>query len=153
MRRLLKGRGSLVGIDYFNVDTHICGAFLYNDIFFCVNWYKKHKVETQKYTININLYRKITSTKIKHSMILLFINDQYRKTKKGTKINEKWINHSRPLSFSLWKEYQSIMWSTGCHFFNNFSLLKLVNSFSNSLIFLIVIFKLSKFNCLVFLPL
>ena len=58
-----------------------------------------------------------------------------------------------PLLFSFWTEYQSVIWSIGCHFFNNLSLLELVNSFSISLIFLIVIFKLSKFNCLVFLAL
>ena len=54
-------------------------------------------METQKYTININFYRKITSTIMKHfyllvSMILLFINDTYRKKKKGkrkTKQNKK----------------------------------------------------------------
>ena len=50
----------------------------------------KHKVETQKYTININLYREITSTKMKHSnllvsVILVFINEHYRKTNKGNK--------------------------------------------------------------------
>ena len=41
-------------------------------------------METQKYTININLYREIISTKMKHynflvSVILLFINEHYRK--------------------------------------------------------------------------
>ena len=58
-------------------------------------------METQKYTININLYRKITSTKIKHSNLLILasllsINECYRKTNKGkkernkrTKINEE----------------------------------------------------------------
>ena len=47
-------------------------------------------METQKYTININLYRKITSSKMKHSnlfvsVILLFINEHNRKTNKGKK--------------------------------------------------------------------
>ena len=53
-------------------------------------------METQKYTININFYRKITSTIMKHfyllvSMILLFINDTYRKKKgkRKTKQNKK----------------------------------------------------------------
>ena len=54
----------------------------------------KHKVETQKYTININLYREITSTKMKHSnllvsVILVFINEHYRKTNKGNKEKNK----------------------------------------------------------------
>ena len=47
-------------------------------------------METQKYIINFNLYREITSTKMKHSnllvlMILLFINEHYRKTNKEKK--------------------------------------------------------------------
>ena len=47
----------------------------------------KDKVETQEYAININLFREITSTKMKHSnlllsMILLFINENYRKEQK-----------------------------------------------------------------------
>ena len=72
-------------------------------------------METQKYTININLYRKFTLTKMKTSnllvsVVLLFINEQYRKKqikgkiktkqKKEIKINqEKGITHSRPLPF------------------------------------------------------
>ena len=50
------------------------------------------------------------------------------------------------LFFSLWNEYRSIMWSIGCYFFNNFSLLKLVVSFPDFLFLLTVIFKLSKFK-------
>ena len=47
-------------------------------------------METQKYAININLYRAITSTKMKDSnlfvsVILLFINGHYRKSNKGKK--------------------------------------------------------------------
>ena len=43
-------------------------------------------METQKYTINIDVYREITSTKMKYSkllvsVILLFINEHYRKNK------------------------------------------------------------------------
>ena len=54
----------------------------------------KHKVETQKYTININLFREITSTKMKHSnlfaaVILLFINEHYRKANKEKKQKTK----------------------------------------------------------------
>ena len=50
----------------------------------------KNKVETQIHTININLQRKITSTKMKHSnllvsVILIFINEHYRKTDKEKK--------------------------------------------------------------------
>ena len=54
----------------------------------------KHKVETQKYTININFSRKITSTKMKNqpsllvSVILLFINEHLRKTNKGKKVEK-----------------------------------------------------------------
>ena len=45
-------------------------------------------METQKYTININLYRETTSTKMKQSnlfvsVILHFIKEHYRKTNKG----------------------------------------------------------------------
>ena len=59
-------------------------------------------MESQIYKININLQRKITSTEMKHSnllvlLILAFLNEHYRKTNKGknkkeknrTKINEK----------------------------------------------------------------
>ena len=47
-------------------------------------------METQKYTININLQRKINSTKMNHfnllvSVILLFRNERYRKTIQGKK--------------------------------------------------------------------
>ena len=56
----------------------------------------KHKVETQKYVININLQRKSTSNKMKHhsnllvSVILLFSNEHYKKRKqKQTKIDRK----------------------------------------------------------------
>ena len=57
-------------------------------------------METQKYTININLYREITSTKTKHSnlfvsMILLFINEHYRKKIKGKKNNKTKQNKKR----------------------------------------------------------
>ena len=76
-------------------------------------------------------------------------------TKKKKEKKRKWdeITCSRPPAFSFQTEYQSIIWSIGQHFFNNLSLLELVNSFSVSLIFLIVIIKLLKFNCLVFLVL
>ena len=74
-----------------------------------------------------------------------------KKKKRKRKRDE--ITHSRSTPFSLWTEYQSILWSIGCDFFNNLSLLELVNCFSISLIFLIVIFKWSKFNSLVFLGL
>ena len=37
-------------------------------------------------------------------------------------------------SFLFWKKHQSIMWSTGHHSFNNFSLLQPVNSFFSSFI-------------------
>ena len=45
-------------------------------------------------SVNINLYREITSTKMKHSnllvlVILLFINKHYRKINKGEKIEKK----------------------------------------------------------------
>ena len=73
--------------------------------------------------------------------------------KKKDKRKQDEITRSRPTPFSFWMEYQSIIWSMGCHFFNNLSLLELVNSFSISLIFLIVIIKLLKFNCLLFLVL
>ena len=80
-------------------------------------------METQKYTVNINLFREITSTKTKHSnllvsVILLFINEHYRKTNEGknttkqkkTKIKNKQrkkdkasneISCSHPPPFSL----------------------------------------------------
>ena len=59
----------------------------------------------------------------------------------------------RPPPFSFRTEYQSMIWSIGCHFFNNLSFLELVNSFSIYFILLIVIFQLSKLNGLVFLSL
>ena len=45
-------------------------------------------------SVNINLYGEITSTKMKHSnllvlVILLFINKHYRKINKGEKIEKK----------------------------------------------------------------
>ena len=51
-------------------------------------------MENQKYTININFYRETTSTKMKHSnllvsVILLFMNEHYRKTNKGKKVKTK----------------------------------------------------------------
>ena len=54
-------------------------------------------METQKYTININLYTEITSTKMKHSnllvsVILLFINEHYKKIDKGKKEKPKTEN-------------------------------------------------------------
>ena len=53
-------------------------------IFFSVLIYKsKHKVETQKYTININLYREITSTKMKHSSLFVSVNLLTEKQIKG----------------------------------------------------------------------
>ena len=75
--------------------TNFKRSFLFNIFFFF-----KHKKETQEHTIDINLYRKITSAKLKHSnktllvsVILLFINKYYRKActgkKKRTKINVK----------------------------------------------------------------
>ena len=86
-------------------------------------------METQKYTANINLYREITSTKMKHSnlfvsVILHFINEQYRKTNKREKNNNKTKQKqkvktkknkremkliARPPPFLLSKKYQSIM--------------------------------------------
>ena len=54
-------------------------------------WKNKHKVKTQKYKININLLIKSASHKINHhsnlllSVILLLINEQYRKKIKGKK--------------------------------------------------------------------
>ena len=50
-------------------------------------------METQKYAININLYRETTSTKMKHStlfvsVILLFLNEHYRKTNKVKKTQQ-----------------------------------------------------------------
>ena len=56
-----------------------------NIFFFAVLILKtKLKVETQKYMINIDVYREMTSTKMRHSKlsvsaILLLINEHYRK--------------------------------------------------------------------------
>ena len=57
-------------------------------------------METQKYTININLYTEITSTKMKHSnllvsVILLFINEHYKKIDKGKKEKPKTENKKK----------------------------------------------------------
>ena len=57
-------------------------------------------METQKYTIIINLYAEITSTTTKHSnflvsVILLFTNEHYRKTNKGTKEKQKTIEKQK----------------------------------------------------------
>ena len=57
-------------------------------------------METQKYTININLCTEITSTKTKHSnflvsVILLFTNEHYRKTNNGTKEKQKTIEKQK----------------------------------------------------------
>lgn len=55
---------------------------------------KKTRRETQKYSNDINLHRKITSTNMTHhskwlvSVILLFLNEHYRRANKG-KIEEK----------------------------------------------------------------
>ena len=76
-----------------------------------------------------------------------------KKNKQTTKKKTRWNYTLPPPPFSFWTEYQSIIWSIGCRFLNNLSLLGLDNSFSISLILLIVIFKWSKFNCLVFLAL
>ena len=74
------------------------------------------------------------------------------KQKKPTKIKREMKLIVPALSpILLWIEYYSIMWLIGRRLFNNFSLLELVNSFSSSLIFLIVFFKLSKYSCFVFL--
>ena len=62
---------------------------------------------------------------------------------------KQWKNKTR-WNYSLLPSRRPLARS---HFFNNFSLLELINSFSISLIFLIVILKLSKFNYLVFLAL
>ena len=48
-----------------------------------------------------------------------------KKRQKKRKRDE--ITHSRPSPFSFWTEYQSIIWSMGCHFFNNLSLFELVD--------------------------
>ena len=53
----------------------------------------KWKFKNIQLILLINLYRKISSTKMKDSnllvsMILLFINEQYGKTKKGKKKNK-----------------------------------------------------------------
>ena len=132
---------------------------------FLMIYENKCKVKTQKYTNNINLAIEKNHFNLNHSsllasVILLFINEQYRKTNKGkkqTKTNKNKgkmkISNPALTSFSLWRKYQSIMWSIGRHFANKFSLLDPVNSFSSSLIFLIVFFKVSKVNCLVFLVL
>ena len=132
---------------------------------FLMIYENKCKVKTQKYTNNINLAIEKSHFNLNHSsllasVILLFINEQYRKTNKGkkqTKTNKNKgkmkISNPALTSFSLWKKYQSIMWLIGRHFTNKFSLLDPVNSFSSSLIFLIVFFKVSKVNCLVFLVL
>ena len=69
--------------------------FFFNIFFLYERIYKtKLKVETQNPTSNINLYREIASTKIKHSnllisVVLLFINEHYRKTNKGEKTKTK----------------------------------------------------------------
>ena len=42
-------------------------------------------METQKYTININLYRKITSTKMKHSNLLVSVISLFTNTEKTNK--------------------------------------------------------------------
>ena len=130
---------------------------------FLMIYENKCKVKTQKYTNNINLaieknHFNLNHSRLLASVILLFINEQYRKTNKGKKQtkankNKGKMKTSNPglTSFSLWKKYQSIMWSIGRHFANKFSLLDPGNSFSSSLIFLIVFFKLSKVSCLVFL--
>ena len=60
------------------------------------------------------------------------------------------INLPRPPSLFTLKE---ISINNVTPFLNNFILIDSVNSFSSSLIFLIVFFKLSKFSCLVFLAL
>ena len=136
----------------------------YSKLQFCKT---KHKVETEKYAISINLYRKITSTKTKQSNLLVLvtlrvISEHYRKTnkrKKEKRKTKKKMNKNKRemklitpalLLFLLWIEYQSIIWSTGRHQFNNFSFSEPVNSFSSSFIFLIVFIKLLKFSCLVF---
>ena len=92
--------------------------------------------------------------------LLFFFNKQNKNKnthtytqKKGKKRKRDEITRSCPFSFSFWTEYQSIIWLMGCHFFNNLSLFELVNSFSISLIFLIVVIKLLNVNCLVFLVL
>ena len=71
-------------------------VFVFFNIFFLYEWIfkTKLKVETQNYTSNINLYREITSTKIKHSnllvsVVLLFINQHHRQTNKGEKQKQK----------------------------------------------------------------
>ena len=57
-------------------------------------------METQKYTTNINFYTEITSTKTKHSnilvsVILLFTNEHYRKMNKGKKEKRKTIKNNK----------------------------------------------------------
>ena len=60
---------------------NIFNCFFYHFFLYGLICKTKHKVETQKYIININLYREITSTKMKHcnllvSIILLFITNE-----------------------------------------------------------------------------
>ena len=57
-------------------------------------------METKKYTTNINFYTEITSTKTKHSnilvlVILLFTNEHYRKMNKGKKEKRKTIKNNK----------------------------------------------------------
>ena len=75
------------------------------------------------------------------------------KKKKNKNKREMKLIAPGPLSFHLERNINQLCDQLGRHFFTNFSLLEIVNSFSSSLIFLIVIFKLSKFDCLVFLAL
>ena len=91
----------------------------------------KTKYEVQNSKIyNVNLCRKITWSKMKHSnllvsVILLFMNEHYRKLTKKNEKHTKKANKNKwemkliasALSlFSLRKEYQWIMWSIRCHF-------------------------------------
>ena len=120
--------------------------FYFNKVSFSFYHNKIHWVTSYKDIKNkINKTRQHRTNKEKQT------NKQTNKTKPKRKQDE--ITRSRHPSFSFWTEYQSIIWSIECHFFNNLSLLELDNSFSIFLILLIVIFKLSKFNCLVFLAL
>ena len=113
--------------------------------FFFLSFYhnKIHPVTNYKAIKN-----KINKTRQHKTKIFLTI-----KTTTTTTTKRDEITRPRTPSLFILNGYQSIIWSIGCHFFNNLGLLELVNSFFISLISFIVIFKLSKFNCLVFMAL
>ena len=126
-----------------------CLFFLVKNSFFSSYHSKMHRVTKYIAVKNkINKARQYRTNKRKQNKI--------KKKNKKKKENEMKLHATRhTILFVLNRvsKYQSVILLIGCHFFNNLSLLELVNSFSISLIFLIVIFRLSKLSCLVFLAL